>query len=66
MPASLLDPLRRILLFADKVPDEVVCQEAELLEKVIRRMCGVMDSVARFSCEYVRRGRWLSPEFTKC
>ena len=62
MPAGLLDRLRRILPFADKVADEVVCEETETLEKVIRRMFEVMDRVAKFSCEYVKRGRWLSHE----
>ena len=57
MPAGLLDQLRRILLFADDVADEVVCEETESLEKVIWRLFKVMDRVARFSCEYVRRGR---------
>ena len=66
MPAGLLERLRGILLFADKVADEVVCEETEVLEKVIQRMLEVMDRVARFSCEYVRRSRWLSPGFSKC
>ena len=66
MPAGLLDRLRRILLFADKVADEIVCEETEVLEKVIRRMFEVMDRVARFSCEYVRRSRSFSPACSKC
>ena len=66
MPAVLLDRLRRILLFADKVADEVVCEETELLETVIQRMFEVMERVASFSCEYVRRGRSSSPAFSMC
>jgi len=57
MPAGLLDRLQRILPLADKVADEVVCEETEMLEKVILRMFEVMDRVARFSCDYVRCGR---------
>ena len=57
MPAGLLDRLRRIVPFADKVADEVVSEETEMLEKVIQRMFEVMDRVARFSCKYVRHGR---------
>ena len=57
MPAGLLDRLRRILTFADKVADKIICEETGMLEKVIRRMFEVMDSVARFSCEYVKHGK---------
>jgi hypothetical protein len=66
MPASLLDRLKRILPLADKVADEVVCEETDILEKVIPRMFEVMHSVAKFSCDYVRRGRWLFFAFIKC
>ena len=66
MPAGLLDRLQRILPLADRVADEVVCEDTEMLEKVIQRMFEVMDRVARFSCEYVKRGRWLSPGFSEC
>ena len=66
MPQVLLGRLRRILLFADKVADEVVCEETELLETVIQRMFEVMGRVASFSCEYVRRGRWSPPAFSNC
>jgi hypothetical protein len=54
MPSGLLDRLQRISLFANKVADEIVCEEMELLEKVIPRMLDVMYKVARFSCEYVK------------
>ena len=66
MPAGLLDRLQRILPLADRVADEVVCEDTEMLEKVIQRMFEVMDRVARFSCEYVRRGRLLSPGLSEC
>ena len=66
MPARLLDRLQRILPLADKVADEVVCEETDMLEEAIPRMFEVMDRVARFSCEYVRRGMWLSSAFSEC
>jgi hypothetical protein len=53
-----LDRLQRILLFADKVADEIVGEETEILEKTIPRMFEVMQTVARFSCNYVKRGRF--------
>ena len=57
IPLALLDRLQRILLFADKVADEIVCKETELLEKIIPRMFEVMQTVARVSCEYAKRGK---------
>ena len=58
MPLDLLDRLRRILIFADKVADEIVYEETEILEKTIPRMFKVMQNVAKCSCDYVRRGRF--------
>jgi len=58
IPLGLYDRLNRILLFADKVAEEIVCDETELLEKTIPRMFEVMQMVARFSCDYVKRGRF--------
>jgi hypothetical protein len=57
MPSILLARLRRILMFADKVADEIICEETELLEKIIPRMFEVMRKIAEFSCEYVKRGK---------
>ena len=58
MPRDLLDRLRRILIFADKVADEIVYEETEILEKTIPRMFKVMQKVAKCSCDYVKRGRF--------
>ncbi len=58
MPLDLLDRLQRILIFADKVADEVVYKETEILEKTIPRMFQVMEKVAKCSCDYVKRGRF--------
>ena len=38
--------------------DEIVYDETEILEKVIPRMLKVMEKVAKFSCDYVKRGRF--------
>ena len=54
MPSSLLDRLQRILPLGKKVADDVVCEETEILEKVIQRMFEVMQKVAEFSCNYVK------------
>jgi hypothetical protein len=46
------------LPFANKVADEIICDETDLLEEVIPRMFEVMYRVAKFSCGYVKRGKW--------
>ena len=56
MPSSLLDQLQRILPLADKVADEIVCEEAEILDTIMPRMFEVMQGVASFLCGYVKRG----------
>ena len=58
MPLDLLDQLKRILFFADKVANDIVGEETEILEKTIPEMFEVMQKVANFSCEYVKRGRF--------
>jgi len=58
MPSDLLDRLRRVLFFADKVADEIVYEETEILEKTIPRLFKVMGNVAKGSCDYVKRGRF--------
>ena len=58
MPSGLFDRLQRILPLADKVAEDIVYEEAEVLEKLMPRMFEVMQAVAKFSCDYVRRGRF--------
>ena len=58
MPVGILDRLQRILLFADKVADELVGEETDILEKTIPRMFKVMETVSQYSCGYVKRGRF--------
>jgi hypothetical protein len=58
MPSGLLDRVKRILPFANIVAEEIVCEETDILEKIIPRMFEVMHRVAKVSCDYVRHGRW--------
>ena len=58
MPSCIFDRLQRILFFADKVADEIVGEETDVLEKAIPRMFEVMQTVATFVCNYVKRGRF--------
>jgi len=57
IPPGIFDRLQRILPLAEKVAEEIVCDETDILEEIIPRMFKVMRNVAEFSCEYVRRGR---------
>ena len=58
MPLSLLDRLQRIMPLADKVGDEVVDEETEILDKIMPRMFEAMQKIAKFLCDYVKRGRF--------
>ena len=58
IPLSLFDRLQRIMPLAAKVADEVMCDETDTLEEIIPRMFKVMQKVAEYSCNYVRRGRF--------
>ena len=58
MPSSLLDQLRRVSPLADKVADEIVGEETDILDKIMPRMFEVMQTIAKFLCEYVRHGRF--------
>ena len=58
MPSSLLDRLQRILLLADKVADEIISGETEILDNLMLRMFEVMQMIAKFLCHYVKGGRF--------
>jgi len=58
MPSSLSDQLQRVLPLADKVVDEIVGEETDILDKIIPRIFEVMQMIAKFLCEYVKRGRF--------
>ena len=62
MPSCIFDRLPRILVFADKVTDEIVYEETEILEKTTPRTSEVMQKVAKFSCSYIRRGTFSGEE----
>jgi len=66
IPSVLLDRLKRILHFADKiVEDKIVCDEADLLEGIMPRMYEVMHRVAKVSYDYVTHGRSSPDDFRK-
>ena len=60
---GLLDQLQRILIFADKVADEIVIEETGLLETIIPQMFKLMQKVAVTSCDYIKHGKWSCSGF---
>ena len=69
MPSALLDRLQRILPLADMVADEVVSEATVILDKMMPRMFEAMQKIAKFLCDYVKRGRfsrWSLSGFCKC
>ena len=58
MPSSLFGRLQRILPLTESVADEIVCEESGVLEKIMSRVFEVMQTVAKFLCDYVKRGRF--------
>jgi len=58
MPSILLDQLQRVSPLADKVADEIVSEETDILDKIVPRMFEAMQTIAKFLCEYVRHGRF--------
>ena len=58
IPRTLFDRLQQLLPLADKVVDEIVCEEMDILAEVLPRMFRVMHRAAEYSCAYVRRGRF--------
>ena len=58
MPSSLLDRLQRILPLANKVGDDIVSEETDILHKIMPRMFEAIQKIADFLCDYVRRGRF--------
>ena len=57
IPLSIFDRLQRIEPLVKKATDEIVCEETDILEKILPRMFKVMHRVAEYSCGYVKRGR---------
>ena len=65
MPSGLYDRVKRILPLAKKVADEIISDETEILKELIPRMFEVMHRVAKFSCDYVKRGMWSFSRFDR-
>ena len=58
MASGLIDRLQRIMYLAEKVADEIVCEETEILKTIVPRMFEVMQRTVRTLSDYVKRGRF--------
>jgi hypothetical protein len=58
MPSSLLDQLQRVSPLAEKVADEIISEETDILDEIMPRMFEVMQDIAKYLCDYVKRGRF--------
>jgi len=58
MPLSLMDRLKHVSPLADKVADEIVSEDTEILVVLMPRMFKVMQEIAKFLCEYIKRERF--------
>jgi len=56
--SGLFDRLQRIVSLAEKVADEIVCDDTEILEMIVPRMFEVMQTTMKVLCDYVKRGRF--------
>jgi len=58
MPSTLLDRLKHASPLAEKVADQIVSEETDILSEIMPRMFKVMQEIAKFLCGYVKRGRF--------
>ena len=69
MPSSLFDSLRRVLPVADKIKEEIVSEETDILNITMPRMFDEMQKTVNVLCDYVKRGRFSRRSlsgFRKC
>jgi hypothetical protein len=55
MVSDLAEGIGRICGFATLALDDIVCDEAELLDRAVRRMCTLIADAANFICAYAKQ-----------
>ena len=53
--SDLADAVGRILPFAELVMDDIICEETELLERVVGNLCSLIKDTASFICDYAKQ-----------
>ena len=57
MVFGFFERLQDILRLADTVIEDIGCEDLEVLDRSTTHMFEVMQKVAKFSCEHVKRSR---------
>ena len=57
IPPNLFGRLKSVLSLAERVADEIVGEETDIMGEIISPMFKVMQRVVECSCDYVGRGR---------
>jgi hypothetical protein len=55
MVSELAEGIGRICKFATLALDDIVCDETELLDRAVRRMCTLIADAASFICAYAKQ-----------
>jgi hypothetical protein len=55
MVSELAEWISRILPFATLSLEEIVCDETELLDRAVRKMCTLVADMANFICDYAKQ-----------
>jgi hypothetical protein len=53
--SELAECVGRILPFAEEFIEDIVYDDTELLERVVRRLCALIRDTAAFICEYAQQ-----------
>jgi hypothetical protein len=55
MVSELAECIARILPFATLSLEDIVCDETELLDRAVRKMCTLVADTANFICNYAKQ-----------
>jgi hypothetical protein len=53
--SDLADSVSQILPFAELVIEDIICEETELLERAVGKLCALIRDTAGFICEYAKQ-----------
>jgi hypothetical protein len=65
MVSDLAEGIGRICGFATLALDDIVCDETELLDRAVRKMCTLIADATNFICAYVKQHPGGTPCFNK-
>jgi len=59
--SSLADSIARMFPFANLVIEEILCEETELLDREVERLCALIRDAASFICDYAKQSLTSTP-----